>query len=75
MLTAKVLLRPLDADGARERTVARIAGDEWIEELARTELNSPTSDTMLVVYCHHGTRVATPPPSSWWQSGFRNVGT
>ena len=72
MLTAKVPLRLLDVRTERERTVARIAGDEWIEELARTELNSLSKDTMLVVYCHHGTR-SHAAAEQLVASGFRNV--
>lgn len=72
MLTAKVPLRLLDVRTERERTVARIAGDEWIEELARTELNSLSKDTMLVVYCHHGTR-SQAAAEQLVARGFRNV--
>ena len=72
MLTAKVPLKLLDVRTERERQVARIAGDQALEELARKELDSLPKDTMLVVYCHHGTR-SHAAAEQLVASGFRNV--
>ncbi len=72
MLTAKVPLRLLDVRTDRERTVARIAGDQSMDELLRTELDSLPKDTMLVVYCHHGMR-SQAAAEQLVARGFRNV--
>lgn len=72
MLTAKVPLKLLDVRTERERQVARIAGDQALEELACKELDSLPKDTMLVVYCHHGTR-SQAAAEQLVARGFRNV--
>ena len=72
MLDAKVPLRLLDVRTDRERTIARIAGDQSLEELARQDLDGLAKDTMLVLYCHHGTR-SQAAAEQLVARGFRNV--
>lgn len=72
MLDAKVPLRLLDVRTDRERTIARIAGDQSLEELARQDLEGLAKDTMLVLYCHHGTR-SQAAAEQLVARGFRNV--
>ncbi len=72
MLDAKVPLRLLDVRTDRERTIARIAGDQSLEDLARQDLDGLAKDTMLVLYCHHGTR-SQAAAEQLVARGFRNV--
>lgn len=57
MMEREPNLRLYDVRTEAEREIAVIAGDLWLDGLARTELmNLEDKRTPLVFYCHHGVR-------------------